>query len=354
MKNIYLQIPIDSDDIKDMVLATVTGTTGSTPQKPGSSALFDRSGLVAGTVGGGVVENRVQEIAFGSIRSRNPGLYDFSLDAGTEGGEDAICGGKITILVDPCLSKHIQALTDLRRSAEKRIPGILLTRIRKDEAGKVSISRYWADESNKGSVPGYLLPYIEAEKSRMISYSDSYNFRELILPEQEDEQVQMIFIEPVIPSPRLIIVGAGHIGRALARIGSMLDFEITVIDDRKEFASHDNIPCADHIINEDIGDAVSRIRKGNDAYFVIVTHGHRNDGNALKACIGSDAVYIGMIGSRTKVALMKKEFIEKGWATPEQWDKVYTPIGLDIGSGTVEEIAISIAAQLIQVKNKKR
>jgi xanthine dehydrogenase accessory factor len=168
-----------------------------------------------------------------------------------------------------------------------------------------------------------------------------------------DKPSHLLLLEPVIPSPRLIIAGAGHIGRALSQIGSMLDFEVTIIDDRPEFANTDNIPSANHIITADIGDSINRIEKGDDTYFVIVTRGHRDDGKALKACIGSDAAYIGMIGSKTKVALMRREFIEEGWATEEQWGKIFAPIGLDIKSKTVEEIAVSIAAQLIQIKNNK-
>ena len=133
----------------------------------------------------------------------------------------------------------------------------------------------------------------------------------------------------------------------------MLDFEITVIDDRPEFANPENIPFANHIVVDDIGKAISRIDKSRDTFIVIVTRGHKDDGDALRACIDSDAAYIGMIGSKSKVALKRMEFIEKGWATPEQWDKIHAPVGVDIRSKTVEEIAVSIAAQLIQVKNNK-
>ena len=87
---------------------------------------------------------------------------------------------------------------------------------------------------------------------------------------------------------------------------------------------------------------------GSDTYVVIVTRGHQHDADALRACITSGAAYIGMIGSRHKIALMRDRFLEQGWATPDQWDRVFTPIGLEIGSRSVEEIAISIAAQLVQ------
>ena len=85
---------------------------------------------------------------------------------------------------------------------------------------------------------------------------------------------------------------------------------------------------------------------------VLATHGHKSDADVLRKFIGSEAAYIGMIGSKAKVSQMKTLFLESGWATVEQWNRVYSPVGLDIGAQTVEEIAVSIAAQLIKVKNQ--
>jgi xanthine dehydrogenase accessory factor len=133
----------------------------------------------------------------------------------------------------------------------------------------------------------------------------------------------------------------------------MLDFEITIIDDRAEFANASNIPLANHIIIDNIGKAIDMIEKGKDTYIVIVTRGHRDDGDALKACIGSGAAYIGMIGSKNKVELMRGEFIGNRWASEEQWNKIFAPVGIDIKSKTVEEIAVSIGAQLVKVKNER-
>ena len=159
-----------------------------------------------------------------------------------------------------------------------------------------------------------------------------------------------VFAEPVWPLPRLIIAGAGHVGKALARLGNLLDFEVTVIDDRPEFASKENVPEADGIVVGDIAAAVKAAPDSPENYFVIVTRGHRNDAEALRAAIGRGAAYVGMIGSRTKVDLMRREFLDKGWATAEEWGRVRAPIGLEIGSKTVEEIAVSIAAELVRVR----
>jgi xanthine dehydrogenase accessory factor len=131
----------------------------------------------------------------------------------------------------------------------------------------------------------------------------------------------------------------------------MLGFEVTVIDDRPEYANNENLPDASRIIVKDIGEAMQEISKNDDTYVVIVTRGHKDDAAALRPCIGSSLAYTGMIGSRKKIATIREDFIEKGWATSEQWDAIYAPVGLDIKSQTVEEIAVSIAAQLVLVRN---
>ena len=164
----------------------------------------------------------------------------------------------------------------------------------------------------------------------------------------------MVFVEPVLPLPRLIIAGAGHVGRAVARLGKLLDFSVTVIDDRAEFANAENIPEADEIIVGAIGEAVGKIEDSVHNYFVIVTRGHQKDAEALMAALGRPAAYVGMIGSKRKIEVMRLESLESGLATKEEWSTVHAPIGLGIGSKTVEEIAVSIAAELVQVRSQQK
>jgi xanthine dehydrogenase accessory factor len=188
----------------------------------------------------------------------------------------------------------------------------------------------------------------------LLSAGKSADYRELELTIPGEEPSSLFFLEPIFPPAHLVIAGAGHIGKALAHLGNRLDFEITVIDDRPEYANTENIPDADHILVKDIGEAMKEIKKGVNTYVVIVTRGHKDDAAALKSCIGTDLAYIGMIGSKNKIASMRMNFIEKGWATGNDWDQIHAPVGLDIKSQTVEEIAVSIAAQLIRVRNSKK
>jgi xanthine dehydrogenase accessory factor len=160
-------------------------------------------------------------------------------------------------------------------------------------------------------------------------------------------------MEVIFPPPHLIIAGAGHIGKALAHLGKLLDFYVTVVDDREDYANPAVIPDADQFRVGDYAGVMQSMQITGDTYIVIVTPGHKNDADVLKSCIGSGAAYIGMIGSRNKIELMRRHFISEGWATGLQWDAIHTPVGIDIRSKTVQEIAISIAAQLVMVRNRK-
>jgi xanthine dehydrogenase accessory factor len=351
MKNIYLQILDHLSYTSPLVLATVTGTQGSTPQKPGSSALFNNRGLVSGTVGGGVVEGKVQKIAIDALSSKQSGHFQFNLANDITNTEEAICGGQISILVDANLNNHISVFEQVKLSIDERIAGVLITMVTRFTEETVLINRYWMSKTVSPQIPYPFLEKIEPAVIDLISENNPSSFREMELKIPGEEPASVFYLEPVFPLPQLIIAGAGHIGRVLSHLGNMLGFEVTVIDDRAEYANSENLPDASHIIVRDIGDAMQQIGKNDDSYVVIVTRGHKDDAAALRPCIASELAYTGMIGSRKKISAMRVSFIENGWATAEQWDRIYAPVGLEIKSQTVEEIAISIAAQLVLVRN---
>ena len=354
MKSIYLKIldllPSDSP----LVLATVTGTRGSTPQKAGCSALFGTTGLISGTVGGGIVEGKVQKIAAEAILSKNSGLYDFDLAFDISNTEEAICGGKISVLVDATILNSVTVLEQLKDSLAKRIPGVMITLVKCFTETQLTIDRHWISETVTPAITGGLFARLKPEVSKLIAEKNPAGFIQIETERTAEEPATLIFLQPFFPPDQLIIAGAGHIGRALAHLGSLLDFEVTVIDDRSDFANKVNIPDADHIIVKDIGEAVNELVKGDNTYVVIVTRGHKDDASALRSCIGKNLAYAGMIGSKNKVSAIKANFIENGWTTNDQWDQIHAPVGLPIKSQTVEEIAVSIAAELVLVRNSKR
>jgi xanthine dehydrogenase accessory factor len=349
MKNIFFKIPELCHSHHGLVLATVTGTKGSTPQKPGSSALFDSGGLIAGTIGGGIVEGRVAEFAAKCSQTKKSGWIQHHLDNDISHKEDAICGGEITILVDGNPCRQLVVFKEIRDAIAARMPGILISLVTWEDSGNVSVERHWMTADKLPVFPAEVTEKIRSEASDILSSAvPEFRQKEISIP---GIKPGMILLEPVLPKKQLVIAGAGHIGKALSHLGKMLDFDVTVIDDRKEYANRENLPDADSIIVREIGPAMEELKKGRDSFIVIVTRGHKDDSEALRPCIGSGAAYVGMIGSKMKVASIKDAFIKNNWASEEQWKQIFSPVGLDIKSKTVEEIALSIAAQMVLVRN---
>ena len=161
-----------------------------------------------------------------------------------------------------------------------------------------------------------------------------------------------VYIEPIEPSPDLYIIGAGHVGFHLARLAVDVGFRVHVIDDREKFASAERFPGATEVVAEDIPAWIARTSLPVQAYAVIVTRGHTNDLEALRVLAPRELRYLGLIGSRAKVARIYEALRESGMADA-LLERVHAPIGLDIGAVTPQEIAVSILAELIAVKHGK-
>jgi xanthine dehydrogenase accessory factor len=156
-----------------------------------------------------------------------------------------------------------------------------------------------------------------------------------------------VHIDPLTPSPRLFIIGAGHVGFHLAKIAGDVGFRIHIVDDREKFANADRFPGADVVV-EPIPTWLHRAELPASSYVVVVTRGHQHDLDAMRALAARDLKYLGLIGSRAKVARIYDALLEEGMP-PECLQRVHAPIGLEIGAVTPAEIAISILAELIAV-----
>ena len=158
-----------------------------------------------------------------------------------------------------------------------------------------------------------------------------------------------VSIEPMVPPPHVIIVGAGHIAVPLARLAKVLDYRVTVIDDRAQFASRERFPDADAVIADDFQRAVAAQKLNGWTYLVLVTRGHEHDEGTLQQVIHSHVPYIGMIGSRRRVLVVFQRLTKLG-ISDTLLDRVYAPVGLDIGARTPEEIALAILAEIVNVR----
>ena len=171
-----------------------------------------------------------------------------------------------------------------------------------------------------------------------------------VKPLNDTKSQTRIYRERIGRTPKMIICGAGHVSMPIIRMGKMLGFTVTVIEDRPKFADHARAAGADQVLCEPFADGLSKIRGDSDSWFIIVTRGHRYDTECLEVILQKPYAYVGMMGSRRRVAIVKDQLEAKG-VCREALDGVHTPIGLKIGAETPEEIAVSVMAEIIQVKN---
>ncbi len=161
----------------------------------------------------------------------------------------------------------------------------------------------------------------------------------------------LVFIEPIVPEPHLVILGAGHVGKALSSVAAFSGFRVTVVDDREEYANRKNLSRANDVIVSDFASVFSKVPVDKKTYLVIATRGHNHDLDALKAGLKTEACYIGLLGSRRKRALLFKMLREEGFSDHDI-QRVIIPVGIPIGSVTPEEISISIVAQIIEQRRR--
>lgn len=326
---------------RPFAVATVLQADGSTPVMAGAKAVIEADGTIHGTVGGGAVEAEAQRQAMRVVESGKAVVFDRDLRGPGVHEPSPICGGSMRLLVAPSSSA---GSTDYHQAADtltRRERGVWLTTLRQGD-GWHAKSQFIA-EANLAKDNGLLNAGVLA--TCLIEGTP----KRVALPDVEPIEV---FIEPLIPKPVLLIVGGGHVGQAVAVQANLLGFDVAVIEDRPEFADPAIFPPGAKTHCGPVAQELAAFPVNHDTFIVLVTRGHQHDSLALRACIRRPAAYIGMIGSCRKVPLVRRQFIENGWTTAEEFDRVHAPIGLDIGAVTVPEIATSIMAQVIAVRRQ--
>jgi len=188
---------------------------------------------------------------------------------------------------------------------------------------------------------------IETEKPRHLSFSlgqDAAYDEGLICGGQLN-----IFVEPIIPQPRAFIFGGGHVSKGISKIATLAGFSTSIIDNREAFANKERFPEAEATYAQEYEDVFEQLPVNSSSYIIIVTRGHRDDMRVLRWAVNTPAKYIAMIGSKRKTISVVKE-LEKDGIPREAFDKVFAPMGLEIGAETPEEIAISVVAEMIAVR----
>jgi xanthine dehydrogenase accessory factor len=162
-----------------------------------------------------------------------------------------------------------------------------------------------------------------------------------------------VSIEPILPQPTVYILGAGHIGFAVAKIAKIAGFRVIVVDDRPAYANAERFPDADTIVVEDPGDIISKLNINKVSYLVIACRGHLEDQRALIESLKTKAIYIGLLGSKKKVKTVFTNILKAG-VSEEALKRIHAPIGVPIATDTPEEIAVSIMAEIIDVRRQSK
>jgi len=326
-----------------LAFAVLIETKGSTPQKCGAKAIFLPDGRVIGTLGGGCLEAETRQKALRALETGEPFTFRAVLDDDFGWDDGLICGGAVQTFVQPNPQSR-EVWRALLAEPDSRQRRMLVTVTTGEHAGKRAL--FAGDRLIRtDSLPQETLTQLAAKSAEFLAEPEpepsSFVFQTSSLS---------VYFEPILPKPTLVIFGGGHVGAAVGKLAAWSGFEVIAVDDRPSFANKERFPDAKQVIVDDPAKIAKELPMDADTYLCIVTRGHRHDAVILKEVIHSKAGYIGMIGSKRKVRTVMEGFINDGVATAEDFRRVRSPMGVAIHSVTVEEIAVSVVAELVAVR----
>ncbi len=327
-------------------LSTIVSSKGSLPMSKKAKMLVKRDGTFTGTVGGGCLEADVWSEAREVMERSLPRLQHFILTEKHAGDEGLNCGGNVEIFTEPINAGPMQEVFEaISRLHDSRGVGLLATLV-SGQSGTEG-SKLLITES--GETIGTLGDPALDDRVRLDSDIEiTENLLRVVNMDHEGAEIR-VFMESIWPAPQLFLFGGGHVARAIARIADSVGFRIIVVDDRPAFANHERFPEADSVVVDAFDEVVGKLPIDGSSYLIAVTRGHQWDQPVIEQAVWTDAAYIGMIGSRRKIALMWKNLEGKG-VPRHLLDQVHAPIGVEIQADTPEEIAVSIMAELIEFR----
>lgn len=329
---------------RPVIYTALVETRGSTPQKAGAVMLVYPDGSQSGTLGGGCVEADVKRQALKLFQTGERQLLTFQLDSDYGWDDGLICGGRMTMLVDP-----IRAETDTsyyQSLIQQFEQGAGLTEAVVIEA---------KGDALKDAHPGdrYLFDHEDSLIATMANIDLSRPVSAHFKPVRSRPRpyvVEGISYLTYLQRCKLVIVGAGHVGEKVAELAADVGFDLTIVDDRAEYCNAARFPHAQKLVVGEFVDALPSLEIDSNTLCLIVTRGHNHDEESLYHLVQTDASYVGLIGSKRKIKLIFEDLLRRG-VSADLLERVYAPIGFDIGSQTVPEIAISMVAELIAHRN---
>jgi xanthine dehydrogenase accessory factor len=296
---VYQALVEAAENGERVTLGLISDVKSSSPQKVGAKAVFYPDGRIKGTLGGGCLEAEIQKRAIAALRSGEAATFELLLDHDFGWDDGLICGGKVSGLILP-------------------------------NAQKIGVE-FWSELQNRSATVSW---GVKPDYSLITSHTPS-------------TLTGCLYQETITPPCALWIAGAGHIARAVAPLALQLDFDVTIFDDRPSLVSHEFFPKEAKLQADDWDKLLTVPLPSVPSFGLIVTRGHRHDALVLAKWIHQPFQFLGMIGSTRKARTIFEHLADEHIATPEELAKVACPVGIKIGSRTVQEIAISIVAQYI-------
>ena len=310
-----------------VALVTVARVSGSAPRHSGSRMAVRPDGSIAGTVGGGKPEARAREAALACLATGRASAIQVEMTGTEATGVDLICGGVAEMWIELVADRSFYAAAVAAVDG-----GEAVVIVASASEGCVAVL------GPKGAASG----------------SPAFDVAALSLARTSGlcaiGETDGLLYSPLEPSERLLILGGGHVGLALARVAVDLGFLVTVADPRPEYSGSGRFPPAVRCLNAGFTAAVEGFPFGPSTYVVVVSPGHLGDLECARAVLGREYRYAGLIGSRRKSRMLIEELVAEGFPR-DKAESLRAPIGLAIGAETPEEIAISIAAELLAVRH---
>ena len=295
--------------------------------------LVTASGARFGTVGGGCLEAEITERAIEVIERRVPVVSEHTLNAELAGDYGLTCGGTAVMFIEP-------VTVDPTLAAVYREAAALLGR---GERAMMATGLDWSSGPEKGIL---LTDGVWVGSTHPALRTEAESARD---GGEEQRLDGRVFAERVAGAPRLIVFGGGHVGARVAEAASFAGWRVTVVDDRPDFADPARLPFAERAVVCDFSDLPATLGVDADTYVVVATRGHQHDALIVEQLARRDVRYLGMLGSRRKVALTWRLLAAEG-VPQDRLDAIHAPVGLSIGADTPEEIAVSIVAEMIAVR----
>ncbi|MGI6702776.1 MAG: XdhC family aldehyde oxidoreductase maturation factor [Clostridia bacterium] len=344
MKAIYKLINKQLDKNESFVLATILKKSGSAPREEGTKMLIRKDFSIGGTIGGGISEAMTIKLAVKVFENGEYIIEDFVMSNKDAAQSGMICGGDISVLLEYVDCSDSRTVDIYKKAIELKHGStdfVMITKLSGDNRRIKGSDKWICTETGFYGT--------ENEEVREVAKHIREDFAGTRIKVWSVGK-EMYIIEPFFDIESVYIYGAGHVAQKIADITKKLGFYTVVMDDREEFANRERFKTADEVrVIQSFNNLGNYDIIDDNSYIIIVTRGHAYDKDVLAQMLRTDAKYIGMIGSRSKRDYVYNSILNEGF-TPDDLKRVHCPIGLNIYAQTPEEIAVSIAAELIKVK----